>query len=351
MVYSNSRYSALTESSDVSLDGVEPLNGHIMDFTLECVRNEQNLFESIIEMDFMEAHGLITEAEDDSTKEGAKKTLWEKIKDLFKKAITTIKRFFADAINRIKNMLSNDRKLVATYERFFKEENLKDFYVYDYQPITKDFTKSTNILDRLESVVENEVKKIGNVEDFDKTLSELKDEFKETDYRKAFEEGGTLTAFKVTVPGVFGKKGDGKENFLEKYKDQIDIILNTVKDGKNAINMLKANNNQAIGNLKKFQARLKYDVHGVEGDDLTAMNNQYKLCSVLIREVNKIASATVNIGYKALAVARKTFIKGAKYAKNYAENHESPKTESAFYTELDILGDMSDSYVESVLFA
>lgn len=102
---------------------------HIMEMVIESERNDLRMFEAVINCDFIEAYneaGIIslTEESKEDAKEETKKGIGQKIKELFKKAIESVKRFIATFVAKLKNMFANDAKLYKQYKDNFENNEI-----------------------------------------------------------------------------------------------------------------------------------------------------------------------------------------------------------------------------------
>ena len=124
--------------------------------------------------------------------------------------------------------------------------------------------------------------------------------------------------------------------------------MDFMKDGKSAIALCKRECNTAIAYLKKLEADIKFDKSREKkaGNDVAALNAQYKTVNATIKNVSKASSAISSSLTRALSQSRRVFIQGTRYAKNRSDKNIDVRNEA-----VDImLGIASDAYVESVMY-
>ena len=359
-VYTGVRGSALLEGTDFAFNeavDASACTGSILELAVDCERNNMRMFESVIEMDFLEAASLLeadipwsaADKEFEAAKAGkqntTKQSIWKKIKELVKTAIRKIKEFIANFIGKIKNLFANDQKLYATYIKYWKPENLKGFKVTDYTPIDalinpEDMFEGVSIgtVDKMMEVID----KCGTKEDIAKFSP--KDHFSE--FIKDFGEGSYRELANKTI---FGKTISGETEFVS-IPNQVNMIATYVKDAKFYIDNAKKLEKLATSVLNRSAKEIKYSKNDNMGDlEVAKINAQYKAVSYVSSQMSKLCSAYTGATGSALARARRVFITGGKYAKSKAEGKstEATKESAAFDAMLEI---SSDAYVESVLY-
>lgn len=351
-VYSGVRPSTLLESSyaldEAELRDVKPFHGSILELAVECEQNEMNMFESVIEMDFLEA--ALTEADEDSgegnekkstaAEEEATKSIWEKLKDLLKKAWEKIKSFFGTVINKIQQLFANDAKLVAQYEKYWDDEKyLAGFKINNYTPMKEDPTgiDFTNYFG--DDLMIRCIGKIDAAESEDAAAK---------DYLKELLARGDKSWKDYFRDKLFGAKITEETEFL-KIKDQFDYVKNVMTGGKRMITTLKAEVN-GIKKLLKFDAAsVKASRSGMKKLELAKANATYRFYNSVIKELSTGSGAIVSCLNTAISNSRKAYITGGKYAKAKAEEGKSNQTTAEMAMDW-MLGEASDAYVESVIY-
>ena len=358
MVYSGVRSGNLLENFDFGEPGA-PVS--MLELATDAERDEMRMFESVIEMDFLEAASrraftetntdhIGDEDDDDESgaspaakeaKEEATKSIFEKIKAAIKKAIAFIKQFIANFIAKIKNFIANDRKLVHDNEKYFTKQYLAGFKVTDYKEIMDE-------------------DQIGDKFSFEKCCDGLNADYTNKDdipdqkkiNKKIAENFGLSGEDKVNsvaITQMLDKartKHDG-ETELVNINGEIERILGYMKNGKTVIDRAKRQGKLGIAELQYAEKDLKFAKGHTEGDlEIAIANYKYGLVKAQIQALSIVLSSATSFMSRNLADARTTFVKACKYAKG---KYDGNKDQKANQESAELLGLASELYCESAL--
>lgn len=309
---------------------------HVLEMVLEAERNDMNMFNAVINLDFTEAYceagiAVLTEEEVKETKEVAKKSIIKKIKDLITTAIKKIKEFVATFVAKISNLCHNDMKLVKEYRDSFNKNavghKLDSFTILHdkaFENVKSEIAKVVakhsdyvaKITDSMESEKHNEI------------VDEARKFLKEYDYTDKVN-----SAF-------FGEK---KEDYTLTEADK-KIIVATMTNSRNFISRIKKHGDEQADSMKTIEKNNKYEASYnklYERADIiiSSLNAQYKLAAEFSKFLSKMTNASCNAAARYLAACRRVFVVVGK--------KKSAVDESAVYDY--ILAEASDNYVEAKL--
>lgn len=340
MVYSGVRSGSMLENFDFGEPGA-PVS--MLELAADAERDEMRMFESVIELDFMEAsRRAFNEADgpDDEKKkneEEASKSIFEKIKAAVKKAIAFIKQFVANFIAKIKNFLANDRKLVHENMKYFQKQYLDGFKVTDYKQLLdlEDYgLKYDHILDGLEGSYTSK-DDIPEQKDINKKIAEN------------LELSGEEKVNSVAITQKLEKartKHDGEVEFVN-ISGELDRVKDYMENGKKVIDQTQRNGKTAIAELQNAAKDLKFVKNNIDGDLNVALANfEYCKAKAQIQAYSVLLSCDTSFMSRNLADARTTFVKACKYAKGKYEGKEDKANQES----ADLLGLASEMYCESV---
>ena len=334
-IYSGAvRNSALT-NENVQLPDPDGKFHSAMELALESACNDMKMFESLIEMDFMEVS--LGEASDEANGV-AKENIGQKIKKIISAAIERIKKFFSNAIAKVSNLFDKDKKLYAKYKDVFNAGKLKDFKVTDYTPIKN--VDPFDILDKMRDAM-NKVQSIINKD------SDVKAEVDKILKAEVFGEEGMEEVIKKMA---FEDMMSG-ENFLP--NDQIAIITDIIKDGKKSINRMKSRANKCIKYLKEIE-KVDFKNHSKDAKDdaLVIEKKRFDVANTFISQMSKTVSLAHNAMIKQLMTARKIWIAGGAFASKQGQGTADGRDDNKQLGEAVMQAIMfgSDAFVEQTIF-
>ena len=342
-VYSNLAAQKVSEDAMVGSFSANSL----LEFSIAVQREEQAMFDAMIEMDFREAYyekGMITltEAEKENGDKAASAGIIAKIKAMLDKFIQTIslaiKKFtlkFQDffKINEklVKSIGDIDVEALKLAQKSGKYDNLKFTVFYADEDELSDL-QSLKKLRELEAeakkAIEDEKgKEEANYSDIlDKLANDIKDsQIDEKGMNSEFKEE-TLSDL-LKAPEYINKL---KAVVSTKSKDSIQVMTKEVK--------------QAIDDAKKAKSELKDDNRAY----LSAMNAMY---AKFISAYTKVLNVLTGISVKALSAQRATYAKLGNIVKKYknAKKPEDVKVdESAVMLEMFTIDMLNEEFMDNI---
>ncbi len=318
-------------------------SNHVMDYVIECEKNDLHMFEAVINCDFVQAYseaGITSVSSDElrAVHEAAEKGIFQKIKDAFRKAIDTVKRYIATFIAKIKNMLSNDGKLVKEYKENFMK-NAVGYEISGWTPIKLDVDKTLikemkNATSGFKGLIDM-IKKIDSTDAIDKEMESFKDLMKDN-----YNDLGRMIDDKA-----FNKTDKSSKDY-EKHRistEDRDTIMAIMDNSGSMIKRVQNIGKICIGELEKMRDEIKFDYNSTDDKEdleLARLNAAYKASNIAIKKTNKLVNACVSAVTRYIAIARKAFVKIGK-------NAEEKKVEESYIDYM--LDEASDIYVEKTL--
>lgn len=344
-VYSTNRLSSLTESAEQQVPVEEEFEltpnenlGSVMEAAIAIRENEQKMFNSLIELDFISATNEATmleadaEAANDAQNKSKAKAIFDKIADLFDKAIQAIKTAASNLIGKIKELLDRDKKIVEAYGDI-KVEDLKGFkglsnYAFpkgelpDLKMINQADTDANKMLDVIRNAADRDtVDQYAEVAD--NAVKSLKEAIKRDDF---FEE--KVEAF---IPN----------------QQQITRMVSEVKDAKATITALKKLTTTSMSKLKATKDKAKTAIGTAKGDELEVYKAKtvYKAASAYVNGYMKMFNEYTHVTVAQIAAYRKALVACGHYAKkgSKAEDQTEEKVEESAL--MYALTESSDEYV------
>lgn len=316
-IYSNEAAKLLKEQ-EVAVD---PNAAGLLEFAINSQRAEHAMFESMLEMDFMEYYSesgtlVLTEEEKAEGAGNAIKAIGKKIVAAIDKLIQTIVSFLDKIGNLVLEKTKIDKKLIEKFGKNIdlakaKENNPEK----EITVVNLDAAKEISAFIGARAAEYNHVAANGGKEDFDTK----KDQVKENLSKLTSEE---------TFKAVFGKKKISELSDAEVkamvdavdggYQKLVDSIIGT--EAKNTLKALKKARGEALKKLADPKA-----------EDRANNSARFQYVSVLNSAVSKAINFGSNVAAHAMASSREGFIKVAMAAnkKAKAEKKEEAKQESA----------------------
>ena len=313
-VYSNLAAQKVSEDAMIGSFSANSL----LEFSISVQREEQAMFDAMIEMDFREAyyeHGMITltEAEKEGGDKAAATGIIAKIKALLEKFIQTISLAIKKFLLKMQDFLKLNDKLVKN----IGDLNVDDLKVafasgkYADVKVTQVNSKKIDVAERLaklreleestKKAIEGEKEKKGDAhysDILDKLANDAKDlEITDKEFNEQFSEVHIIDLKPEYYKQI-------KDDVAKGYKSTVDEITKDVK--------------KAIEDAKKAKKELK-------GDDrayLSAMNAMY---AKFIAAYTKLLNVAINTTVKALSAERATYAKLGAIAKKGKNDTEGRK--------------------------
>lgn len=315
-VYSNLAAQKVSEDAMVGSFSANSL----LEFSIAVQREEQAMFDAMIEMDFREAyyeHGMITltEAEKEGGVKAAASGIIAKIKAMLEKFIQTISLAIKKFVLKMQDFLKLNDKLVKN----IGDINIEDLKVafssgkYADVKVVKVNSKKIDIADKLKQLRDLEAKAKNDVEaekekkenaQYSDILDKLADDVKEVEVSdKEFnDQFSDIYIIDLAKEPEYVKQI--KDDVAKGYKSTVDSVTEDVK--------------KAIDDAKKAKKEIK-------GDDrayLSAMNAVY---AKFIAAYTKLLNVAINTTVKALSAERATYAKLGKIAKAGKNDTEGRK--------------------------
>lgn len=320
--------------------GVDNMS-HVLDFVIECERNELKLFDAIIGRDMIHAYtesGLttLTEADAADADSTSEKSLGKKIKDLWEKAIAAIKRFISTFIAKVQNFFSNDVKLLKEYGKNFTSNGVGYKLKFDWKVPSYDiFDSPENAINKISDSANekffntrNTILSASSTDIIDKEVEKFKKTMKDLDVYKNLEK-------------ILYASDKVEENYKLNNED-VKEITRIMASGARIINAAKRSGNYLIKSFKQQQDEVKAVSKTIENDLVLArLNGSYKISSLFVKMAQKCLNAVLGGMSRVLASCRKVFVAAGKNATEKSTN------ESALYDNL--LAEASDIYVIQAL--
>ncbi len=341
-----------------SVETMDLNESHILDTLIESAQNEMNMFNAVINLDFMEAYNeagmiILSVADGDSASENAQKNIGKKIKEFFKKVIAKIKQFVATFIAKVQNLLRNDAKLYKEY----KDNFVKNGVGYKLSRFRK-LNDYGEIISEWNSTISDTTKEINSgIRSIDQATSiDIINKAMEG-FNKNIKGGETIKERSKTredintgLEGLFFASEKAEEDYKLTTSD-VAIIAGVVNLGSNKIiNAIKTIGksgerfcDNTVKSLKLDKAAVK-----VKDDDLAMAkwNAKYKIATKSGNVISSLTSKACSAAARYTAEARRAFVIVGKNA-TATNVKESYGMDIEVYDE--ILGEASDYYVEKSL--
>lgn len=371
-VYSTNRVFDDTEygfnESDFELTYCDPDFGHLMESVIAIRENDQMMFESVIQCDFIAAMNeqcmSVNEAEEANSEANTvkKKKISEKISALFKYIGEQIRKAIANMMAKIQDLVRSDKKLYEKLAPTLTMDNLSKFIGIDNFALPKNIDSSFYSLNKVQQEYDTQIKKITDAttrEDVDSAYAEYDQIVVELE-NKLDNISKDRNMF-----GTSSKTWKPSSSDLEDLKSNM-------KDPKKAMKDLKDQAKNVSKKLNEMEKKAKENLKSAKkdgGDELEVykLNKIYSITSRMARVVAKFNSAFINAKVKQQAAYRRAFIicgraayKASKKAtkkdsgnaaiSNNMENtgEEAPE-EMEESVMMDILSESSDLYVYEML--
>ena len=336
-IYSTNRVGGITPFTE-SIDFSDPalLEGpSLMEACIQLHEMDQKMFETLIEFDFVSENNLRTmdEAEAIAMNEAADEAKTESIKDKIIKAIHTIidgiKRTIAQVINKFKEIIKSDQRIIKKYDEKLTTENLAGFKGIKNFAMPKDYSKESNEFER-------DIKSLG-----DKLKDILKKNGEENDLDEFLKQSPLVLRISGDDAKEIGDKAKSLRNGFEEKVDsfvpdkkQLLTIKSKFKNTNEDINNLKKTASSTIAELNKLIGLVKAEKKVAKKNDpnyngtiAKGYNIVYKSISKALKVISKATASHINTMRYQLSAYRKAYIICGKYALKKA-NGKSKESEA-----------------------
>lgn len=362
-LYSTNRVVQLANYNESAIDfehiDTDESAPNLLESSIMLHEADQQMFDTLIGLDFVEAHNeqamledsnstddaidadYVEVDDDDNPKDTAKssaassdvnkavsKNIFQKIVDIIQKAIEVVKNAIKTAINKVREFINNTaNKVVVARLKKYDWSKFKEFKVKFDPTGMSDITTSDALkkITELKTLVSSADIDNESPEYLETKITEITGETKLADkLRKQNNTKKTDTEYTVTA------------SIAKRAVNIISTADKTISD------LNKAGNEATTALLK-----LKQRVGKPKGDDAKAANNLYSFATKASKAVTKLTQAAINEHVNTLKVARAIAFKigrGKAKASDNAKANTTNNNESAYDS---FVGSISDIYVEN----
>lgn len=279
---------------------------HMMEFVVTLDENDQQLFDSLIECDFMTAanNAVMNEADaaevNKQSNEVKKNKIMEKIKEVLAKLKDMILKLTQNIIAKVMELVKGDEKLVKAYKNVITIDNLKDWDGIADFAFPKENTGKTEL------------------EKFDKAAKEFADVCGSNSSTKN-DITDAVNNFGAKKEDIIKSLNQYNENVFEKKVDkwkpendrQINVICFQVSNASNTIKEIKTCTKSVIERVQRLEAYAKAVLKSKKDDsdfEVYVANEMSKVVSGSSTILAQVFTAYTNATKKRIAAYRKAFI-------------------------------------------
>ena len=351
-LYSTNRYDSLSASSVEVMEAMEsidesnynPYFGDIMETVIEIQENDQNMFDTLIECDFISAVNESVMGEDatylnEASDQKKGESIKDKIVSLFNKIINAIKQAAQNIIYKIGDILKTDKRLYNEYRHVLTMENLKGFkgianFTLPKKRIDAESLKSVKVASQFTAEFNAAVLRADSKDAIDAVYAK-------------FEE--KVEAEEQTFKNLYKEEGNDPQATWMPTDPELKSCLAEMNSASETIKGIKTHSANVMAELNKLKSEAKSAKKSGGNDAIEAymLNKKYiaasKTCSLFSREFK----AYTNTAIKQLAACRKVVIICGRYA---LKKSRGGKEEVQHNSAIDwAIGESSDLYVYETL--
>lgn len=318
-IYSTNRIDGLSSFGE-SIDLSDPALLHgpsLMEACIEICECDQNMFETLIEFDFMSENNLrtMTESEavalNEASDKGKISAIIEKIKGVIDKVIAAIKSEAAKVIDKISEIIRADKHIIKKYDSTLTLENLSGFKgIKDFKLPKPYLTEAKNIVTTF-SDLRNSLKDIESVSVDD--LSGI--------------ESNTDNDFRSDIAKLVDNAFNDKRDSFIPSNPEINQIKNGMKNTKSIISTIKKSSAKTINELKRIKGLIKSGKKDADGENAAQFKKTYDVVSKYSKNILKGTSEFINVLKKQLSAYRKAYIICGRYAYNKSKEKKGEAAE------------------------
>lgn len=318
-IYSTNRIDGLSSFGE-SIDFSDPALLHgpsLMEACIEICECDQNMFETLIEFDFMSENNLrtMTESEavalNEASDKGKISAIIEKIKGVIDKVIAAIKSGAAKVIDKISEIIRADKHIIKKYDSTLTLENLSGFKgIKDFKLPKPYLTEAKNIVTTF-SDLRNSLKDIESVSVDD--LSSI--------------ESNTDNDFRSDIAKLVDNAFNDKRDSFIPSNPEINQIKNGMKNTKSIIGTIKKSSAKTINELKRIKGLIKSGKKDADGENAAQFKKTYDVVSKYSKNILKGTSEFINVLKKQLSAYRKAYIICGRYAYNKSKEKKGEAAE------------------------
>lgn len=332
---------------EIEETAVDPSFGSVMETVMMMHENDKNMFDSLIECDFISAtnenvmNEADAEAANDAGNETKKNKILEKIKEIIAAAGRAMKQAAQNIISKLLDIVKADAKLVGTYEKTLTMANLDGFsgianFRFPKAAVTADSLKNVKLASEFTSDFNTAVQKAEERDIIDNAWKTFEDKVQnaEEEIKKLGEDDTYFNA---------------KEDSWKPTSDtQIKAMLNSTKNANDTIKEIKNHAATVLAELKKIEnaakSAMKSGKKGKAGEtEVYKLTKMYNAASKTVRLFSKEFSAYTNIAVRQVAAYRKATIICGRYALKKSKGEATNEATEAIFNAA--LAESSDTYV------
>ena len=357
-LYSTNRIGAFSESAQQIADIVkeieetayDPNFGSLLEIPIMLQENDQRMFESLIEADFISVtnEAVMLEAEAEKANGEANKTkvqaIKEKISQIIETVISAIKKAVANFIAKVMSVIKNDKKLIDSYASVLNEKNLEGFAGIKDFAFPKDFSDSS--VKNLTVSYLNDLADATKFINSDPTLDEMESFYKDLVEKHKNED-------KKDIDNMFFNE---KTAAFVPNNSQISLMKTKLTNANDTLKNVKDQASRIIAILKDTKtktAKIKTDAKkdkNVDEETVKFAKASYDIVSYICNSGSKYISKLVNGVSRQIGAYRKCWILCGRYAAKKAKGEESETKATAESVALEeamqiALAESSDIYV------
>ena len=341
-LYSTNRIGAFSESAEQIADIVkeieetayDPNFGSLLEIPIMLQENDQRMFESLIEADFISVtnEAVMLEAEAQKANSEANKTkvqaIKEKISQIIETVISAIKKAAANFIAKVMSVIKNDKKIIDSYSSTLNEKNLEGFAGIKDFAFPKNVDAKNFVSDKVVSYSDDLAKLRAEIMDDDATKESIND-----------------VAEKIIQKYKFDSKDDKKENFNNEKStidstlfeekvaafvpnnSQIEVMKKKLSNANETLKAVKETAAGLIARLKAAKAAASKGMKNKEHEEfaVAADSASYNVVSAMCKHATKVLSMAINGVSRQIAAYRKCWILCGRYAAKKAKGGEKSK--------------------------
>lgn len=327
-------------------ESYDPSNGisHMMEFVIQLDENDKQLFDSLIECDFLSATDSMMNEADElvavKTDEVKKNKIWEKIQIVLKKIKDAVIKAAQQLIYKINQLTKTDEKIYNAYKDVLKVENLKGFKgITNFAYPKADVNTQIDIVKDISSAAGKFSSAVGNAktkEDVDNVFQNFESTLKNTEERlENLADEKNSTAF-----------NDKVENFVPS-DDKLKYSLEIVKNGNEYIKQIKDMSKKCVGLVKDLETFAKAVLKRKEENEVEIYkaNKLSHMTSMSAKTLSRCFSAFTRRVTVCISAHRKVVILCGRYAAKYAKGGEEAAKSSTNESLEWFLAESSDAFV------
>ena len=315
-IYSTNRIDGLSSFGE-SIDFSDPALLHgpsLMEACIEICECDQNMFETLIEFDFMSENNLrtMTESEaialNEASDKGKVSAIIEKIKGVIGKVVAAIKSGAAKVIDKISEVIHADKRIIKKYDDTLTMDNLEGFKGIKKFAMPKDYLRETGTVMGILQTMKSDLSNVKNI-----SISNINDIKSDSNADRLMMKSDVLTsAFEKEV-----------EDFIPD-STQLNRIKNGMKTSKDTISKIKKLSSAAVSEFKNVMKLIKAAKRNTDDKgEAKVYATAYNIVSKNSKAVSKAVAQYMNTLKKQLSAYRKAYIVCGRYAYGKAKGKES----------------------------